>query len=97
VPRGLAAARFKGWDIVLWRTDGHHWERHATANSIAARILRPLAPGDIVLLHDADHYSAPSSWRSTTAALGRLLSELRERGLTPASLSHPATDCEAAP
>jgi hypothetical protein len=34
-----------------------------------------------VLLHDADHYCAPDSWRSTAAALPRILDELAARGL----------------
>ena len=83
----LALARRRGWETVLWRRDGHDWERRATADSIVERILRRLAPGDVVLLHDADHYSAPQSWRRTAAALGPLLSALAERGLTPASLT----------
>ena len=33
------------------------------------RATRNLAAGDVVLLHDADHYSAPDSWRRTAAAL----------------------------
>lgn len=85
----LAVARRRGWEVVLWRRDGHDWQSRATADSIVERILRRLAPGDVVLLHDADHYSAPQSWRRTTAALHPLLSALMERGLTPASLSQP--------
>ncbi|MGD0716169.1 MAG: polysaccharide deacetylase family protein [Gaiellaceae bacterium] len=85
----LAVARRMGWEVVLWRRDGHDWERRATADSIVERILHRLAPGDVVLLHDADHYSAPQSWRRTAAALDPLLSALMERGLTPESLSQP--------
>jgi hypothetical protein len=35
----------------------------------------------VLLLHDADHYSAPGSWRRTAAALPLLLERLSARGL----------------
>jgi hypothetical protein len=37
--------------------------------------------GVVVLLHDADHYSAAGSWRRTAQALPRILDELAARGL----------------
>jgi hypothetical protein len=37
----------------------------------------------VLLLHDADHYSAPGSWGRTAAALPRVLEALAERGLQP--------------
>ena len=37
--------------------------------------------GDILLLHDADYYSARGSWVRTVAALPRILEELEARGL----------------
>jgi hypothetical protein len=37
--------------------------------------------GDVLLLHDADDYSARGSWRNTVAALPRVLDTLGERGL----------------
>ena len=41
----------------------------------------------MLLLHDADDYSAPGSWRRTVAALPRVLETLAERGLTPVALA----------
>ena len=35
----------------------------------------------MLLLHDADDYSAPGSWRRTVAALPGVLAELERRGL----------------
>jgi hypothetical protein len=35
----------------------------------------------VLLLHDADDYSAEGSWRRTVAALPRVLAELEGRGL----------------
>jgi len=37
-------------------------------------------PGDVILLHDADHYSAPGCWRKTSAALPHILQELAGEG-----------------
>ena len=37
----------------------------------------------MLLLHDADDYSAPGSWRRTVAALPRVLATLADRGLQP--------------
>ncbi len=69
----LALARAHGWEPLLWSSDGRDWQRRATADSIAARVTRALRGGDVILLHDADHYSAPGSWRRTVAALPRIL------------------------
>jgi len=40
----------------------------------------------VLLLHDADDYSAPSSWRRTVAALPLALETLAQRGLQPVAL-----------
>ena len=37
----------------------------------------------MLLLHDADDYSAPGSWRRTVAALPLVLDVLAEGGLRP--------------
>jgi hypothetical protein len=39
-----------------------------------------------MLLHDADHYSAPGSWRATTAALGPIAERIATLGLQAASV-----------
>jgi len=79
----LAYARRRGWETVLWRRDGHDWQAQATAESIASRLTRRVRAGDVLLLHDADYYSAPGSWRNTLAALPLLLERLEEQGLQP--------------
>jgi len=88
----LAYARRAGWEIVLWRRDGKDWSARSSAESIAARILRRLAPGDVILLHDADHYSAAGSWRATVGAVKLLLRELDRRGLRTAPLTEVARE-----
>jgi peptidoglycan/xylan/chitin deacetylase (PgdA/CDA1 family) len=78
---GLAAIRSRGWRPVLWSRWGRDWTRRATAASITRRATDGICPGDIVLLHDADFYSARNSWERTASALPRILEELTTRGL----------------
>jgi peptidoglycan/xylan/chitin deacetylase (PgdA/CDA1 family) len=64
----------RGWTLLLWTRWGRDWTRRATPQTISERVLRggPLGPGDVVLLHDSDAYSAPGSWQATVAALDLL-------------------------
>ena len=78
---GLAAIRSRGWRPVLWSQWGRDWTRRATAASITRKATDRVRPGDIVLLHDADFYSARNSWERTASALPRILEELTTRGL----------------
>jgi peptidoglycan/xylan/chitin deacetylase (PgdA/CDA1 family) len=82
----LRHARRRGWETVLWRRDGRDWRADATPESIAARLLGKAAGGDVLLLHDADWYAAPESWRRTVRALELSLEQLRARGLRVAPL-----------
>jgi peptidoglycan/xylan/chitin deacetylase (PgdA/CDA1 family) len=77
----LQHARRSGWRPLLWTHWGRDWERRATPASIAARASSGLAPGSVVLLHDADDYSSPGSWRRTLGALPLLLNRIEEAGL----------------
>jgi peptidoglycan/xylan/chitin deacetylase (PgdA/CDA1 family) len=79
----LALARGRGWRTLLWSHWGRDWDAHATPESIAALVTAGAGPGAVLLLHDADDYSAPSSWRRTVAALPRALETLAARGLEP--------------
>ncbi len=78
---GLRAVRSRGWHPVLWSQWGRDWTRRATPDSIARKLTAGVGAGDILLLHDADYYSAPGSWVRTAAALPRILEELEGRGL----------------
>lgn len=82
----LRAVRRRGWRPVLWSRWGKDWKRRATAESIARRSCSGIEAGDIVLLHDADYYSAPGSWVRTAAALPMILEDLDGRGLKTISL-----------
>ena len=79
----LRLARGHGWRTLLWSQWGRDWEARATPESIAARVTDGAGEGAVLLLHDADDYSAPDSWRRTVAALPRVLDTLAQRGLRP--------------
>ena len=80
-PGSLAEARRRGWTPLLWSAWGRDWTARATPESIAGRVMRSLGAGDVVLLHDADHYSVAGSWRRTALALPRILDALAARDL----------------
>ncbi|HEX3324588.1 MAG TPA: polysaccharide deacetylase family protein [Solirubrobacterales bacterium] len=82
----LRAVHRRGWRPVLWSRWGKDWRRGGTAESIARRSSTGIRAGDIVLLHDADYYSARGSWVRTAAALPLILAELESRGLKTTSL-----------
>ncbi|HEV2924064.1 MAG TPA: polysaccharide deacetylase family protein [Solirubrobacteraceae bacterium] len=79
----LRLARRRGWRTLLWSGWGRDWERSATPESIASRLTQGASAGSVLLLHDADDYGAPGSWRQTAAALPRVLDTLAARGLQP--------------
>lgn len=85
-PAGLALVRRRGWEPLLWSRWGHDWRLHRTPGQIAAELTERLAPGDVLLLHDADHYSQPGSWQRTAAALPAVLAEIERRGLLATAL-----------
>lgn len=77
----LREARAHEWRTLLWSQWGRDWEARASADSIAERVTDGAEEGSVLLLHDADDYSASGSWRRTVAALPRVLETMRERGL----------------
>jgi peptidoglycan/xylan/chitin deacetylase (PgdA/CDA1 family) len=82
----LRVVQRRGWRPVLWSRWGRDWDRGATAESIARRASADIVAGDVVLLHDADYYSARGSWVRTAAALPLILDEIEACGLKTASL-----------
>jgi peptidoglycan/xylan/chitin deacetylase (PgdA/CDA1 family) len=84
---GLVLARGTGLETVLWSRWGRDWRARATADTVARDVLgNGLIEGEIILLHDADHYGAPDCWRSTVAALPRILDFCSQVGLAPIAL-----------
>jgi peptidoglycan-N-acetylglucosamine deacetylase len=84
-PAGLAIVRRRGWRPLLWSRWGHDWRLHRTPAQIAAELTSQLVAGDVLLLHDADHYSQPDSWQRTAAALPAVLAEVERRGFETAT------------
>jgi len=81
---GVRLIRELGLEPLLWSKWGRDWERRATAETITARATANLSTGDVVLLHDADHYNAPGSWRATAAAVGPIVDRIAAAGLQTA-------------
>ena len=78
---GLQEIRAQGLDTLLWSRWARDWEHRATIESITRNLTRRTRAGDILLLHDADHYATLGSWKTTVAALPAILDELARRGL----------------
>jgi peptidoglycan-N-acetylglucosamine deacetylase len=82
---GLIEVRARGLEPLLWSRWGHDWRGSRSAKDIATEATEDLRAGDVLLLHDADHYSAPGCWRNTVAALPAILDRIEAAGLTAAS------------
>lgn len=76
----LSIVRCRGRRPLLWSRWGRDWRRSATPAGIAEEATAGLGPGDVVLLHDADHYSSSGSWRKTAAALPGIIDRVAELG-----------------
>lgn len=85
-PAGLLLVRRRSLRPWLWSRWGRDWRPRATPESIADKVTQDLRAGDVLLLHDADFYSAESSWRRTAAALPAIFERIAERGLHPGTL-----------
>jgi peptidoglycan/xylan/chitin deacetylase (PgdA/CDA1 family) len=78
---GLDAARRARLRPLLWSRWGKDWRKFTTAGRIAARATGTVTPGDVILLHDADFYSARNSYQRTVEALPAIINELNRLGL----------------
>jgi peptidoglycan/xylan/chitin deacetylase (PgdA/CDA1 family) len=76
----LRLVRRRGWSPLLWSRWGRDWGRRETPAAISRRATDRLGAGDVVLLHDADHYSAPDSWRRTVGALPTVIGAVEALG-----------------
>ena len=84
----LALVRRRGWKPLLWSQWGCDWRARETPASIARRATASLSAGDVVLLHDADHYSSAGSWRRTVAALPAIVDAALALGEPLVSVTH---------
>lgn len=71
----VAAARAKGYAIVLWSQTSADTDPHAKPAVFVKNVLRDARPGNIVLMHDGG-----GDRRRTVAALPAILQGLRDRG-----------------
>ena len=90
---GLLLIRGLDLQPLLWSKWGRDWERRATTTTITDHVTAGIRAGDVVLLHDADHYGARGSWRATAAALPEIAERITAAGLQAASVRRgPAHD-----
>jgi peptidoglycan/xylan/chitin deacetylase (PgdA/CDA1 family) len=83
----LREVRERGWAPLLWSRWGRDWRSARDPGAVAAEVTRALTAGDVLLLHDADDYSEPGSWRATVAALPAILERIEEQGLRARAIS----------
>lgn len=80
-PASLGIARARGLQPLLWSRWGKDWRKLTTPGRIARRVLGSVVSGDVILLHDADFYSAKHSHRRTAQALPGILAKLESAEL----------------
>jgi len=73
---GLLEATAARLEPLLWSRWGKDWRRLTTPRRIAQRATAGICAGDVILLHDADFYSARGSHRRTAQALALILAVL---------------------
>jgi peptidoglycan/xylan/chitin deacetylase (PgdA/CDA1 family) len=73
-PAGLRLTR--SYDRLMWSKWGRDWRANTTPQEIARLATRDVGPGDVILLHDADWYSAPGSHERTAGALPLIVEAL---------------------
>ncbi|MEQ8834874.1 MAG: polysaccharide deacetylase family protein [Miltoncostaeaceae bacterium] len=84
-PATAAAARAAGYRMAAW-THGVFDSAEPGADVILARSVRALAPGTVLLLHDADGWAPGTPRPQTVAALPAILAAASARGLRPVRL-----------
>jgi peptidoglycan/xylan/chitin deacetylase (PgdA/CDA1 family) len=82
---GIAEVKARGLEPLLWSRWGHDWRAARPPEAIAAEAAAGVQPGDVLLLHDADHYSDPDCWRGTVAALPAILERIEAAGMVAVS------------
>lgn len=83
---GLLVIREFFLEPLLWSKWGRDWQSRATASTIARRATSGLQAGDVILLHDADHYAVQGSWHPTAAALPQIIDGIGAAGLQAAAV-----------
>lgn len=84
-PATALAARAAGYRMAAW-THGVFDSAEPGTAAIAERSARALAPGTVLLLHDADGWAPGTARPQTVAALPAILDAVAARGLRPVRL-----------
>jgi peptidoglycan-N-acetylglucosamine deacetylase len=88
------AVRRLGLTLVGWNVRARDGLASATASTVLRRVVNRLAPGAIVLLHDASEREQYQP--ASVAALPQILSEIRRRGLACVTVAQAlSTDTRA--
>ena len=85
----------RGLRYVSWTRRGYDTV-HGNAGAVLARLVRGLAPGDILLLHDGSPARTRSGEPVVLAVLPALLEQVAARGLKPVTLPDGCRDESAA-
>lgn len=80
-PMTAAAAKGEGYRLASW-TAGVFDSAEPGVEIIAQRSADALAPGAVILLHDADGWAPERGREQTVAALPSICAKARERGVT---------------
>ena len=64
------------YHMVNTYSSEHGWD---VADAIYTAAIK-MSAGDVILLHDADHYSSLNSWQRTVAALPEILAAIQPTG-----------------
>jgi peptidoglycan/xylan/chitin deacetylase (PgdA/CDA1 family) len=79
-PASLRLVRERGLQPLLWSKWGKDWRKVTTPGQITRRVVTGVTAGDVILLHDADYYSARRSHRRTAEALPEIMKTLKSAG-----------------
>jgi peptidoglycan/xylan/chitin deacetylase (PgdA/CDA1 family) len=82
-----AGYRLAGWSWGLWDWD---WWQRPRADRVAARLLRKVSGGDIVVIHDGHHVNPRADRRYATGTMRLLVPALQARGFAFGTLCDPA-------
>jgi peptidoglycan/xylan/chitin deacetylase (PgdA/CDA1 family) len=85
-PASHAVCRQAGLQPVYWSAWGGDWEALGPER-IADFVVRDLAPGVVILLHDSPRYASRPSARPTAEAIPLIARAAAERGLEIGSIS----------
>jgi peptidoglycan/xylan/chitin deacetylase (PgdA/CDA1 family) len=79
-PASLRMVRERQLQPLLWSKWGKDWRKATTPERITQRVVTGVKTGDVILLHDADYYSARRSHCRTAVAVPEIMKMLKSAG-----------------